>query len=383
MTTEAYARATARESRIWKPFEYSFPFDTTQTAERTITYGLYANSYLNGQRYLTEVEAEDLANLLADYNAKIADLTTKGQLVASEIISRRYLASVDKIIHDKKMETKRSGIEADEDLWDAKMEALSADRAALETMAEKVSTETEKTGAKITEIQAYIEIEALRLTEADIEVAQKEIQAAKVDIEKLNTQNQILKTQIDTVEAAQELVEVDLKIARTRISSAEVDRASNKIDLLDSELSIEQAKTDIAEAEVSVAQERVALAQAKTDEAQAEVDHLATEEAQVETAYQNKIDLMDLQHTSKEEAITMRREAADLALENRLALSELEIALTNADSTLQPQLDSARVAQLYANAGNKWILSIAEINAQQTLAAAKIGTTLTHSITKA
>jgi len=383
MTTEAYARAIARETRIWKPFEYSFPFDTTQTAERIITYGLYANSYLNNQRYLMEVEEEDLANLLADYNAKIAELTTKEQLVVSEIVSRRYLASVDKIIHDKKMDTKRAGIEADEDLWDAKMEALSADRAALETMAAKVAAETEKAGAKITELQAYIEIEAIHLTEADIEIAQKEIQSAKVDIEKLNTQNQILKIQIDTVEAAQELVEVDLKIARTRIDSAEVDRSSNKIDLLDSELSIEQSKTNIAEAEVPVAQARVALAHAKTAEVQAEVDHLATEASQVETAYQNKIDLMDIQHTSKEEAIIMRREEADLALENRLALSELEIALTNMDRDLQPQLDSARVGQLYARAGNEWVLSIARINAENTMAAANIGTTITHSIKKA
>lgn len=382
MTTEAYARATARETRIWKPFTYSFPFDTTQTAERIITFGLYANSYLNHESYLTELETEDLANLLADYNAKIAELSNKETLVLSEIVSRRYLASVDKIIHDKKLETKRLGIEADEDLWDAKMEALSADRAALETMAAKVSSETTKTSAKITELEAYIEIEALRLTEADIELAQKEIQAAKVDIEKLNTENQILKIQIDTVEAAQELVQVDIQIARTKISSAEVDRSSNKIDLLDSELSIEQAKTEIAEAEVPVAQERVALAQAKTNEVQAEIDHLTTEGTQLATAYQNKVDLMDLRQAGKDDAITMHRQAADLALENRLALSDLEIALTNADGALQPQLDAARVNQLYAKAGNEWILSVARINAANTLAAAKIGTTLTHSITK-
>ena len=382
MTTEAYARATAREARIWKPFEYSFPFDTTQTAERVITFGLYANSYLNHQHYLAELETEDLANLLADYNAKIAELNNKETLVLSEIVSRRYLSSVDKIIHDKKLATKQAGIEADIDLWDAKMEALSADRAALETMAAKVSSETEKTSAKITELEAYLEIEALRLTEADIEIVQKEIQSSKVDIEKLNTENQILKIQIDTVEAAQELVEVDLKIARTKISSAEVDRASNKIDLLDSELSVEQAKTEIAEAEVPIAAERVVLAQAKTAEIQAEIDHLATEGNQVVTAHNNKIDLMDLRQAGKDDALTMHRQAADLALENRLALSDLEIALTNADSALQPQLDSARVNQLYARAGNEWILSVARINAQNTLAAAEIGTKLTHTITK-
>lgn len=382
MSTDAYSRAAAREARIWRPFEYSFPFDATQTAERTVLFGLYAGAYLNHERYLTEMEAEDLANLLADYNAKIGELNAKEIAVTNEIISRRYLASVDKIIHDKKLDTKRAGIEADEDIWDAKMAALSSDQAALETMAAKVSSDTEKTNARITEILAYIEIEALHLTEADMEVAEKAIQSARVDIEKLDTQNQILKIQIDTVEAAQDLVRVDLEIARTKINSAEVDRSINKIGLLDGELTIEQARTEIAEAEVPVAQARVSLAEAKTDEVQAEIDHLATEEAQAEADYQGKIDLMDIRHVGREDAITMRREVTDLAIDHKLAISELETGFADAEAVLQGQIDSARVTKLAASATDVWLKAAARINAERVKAAAVIGTKLTHSITK-
>ena len=41
--------------------------------------------------------------------------------------------------------------------------------------------------------------------------------------------NQILKIQIDTVEAAQTLVDVDVRIARTQIGNAEIDRQSIKL----------------------------------------------------------------------------------------------------------------------------------------------------------
>lgn len=380
--TEAYDRAIARETRIWVPFVHSFLFSDGQNIERNIIFGLYANSALNTGKYLIEVEAEDLANILADYNAKIADLTAKEALVAKEIISRRYLASIDKIIHDKKLDTKRANIDADDDIWDAKIAALSADQAALATMAAKVSTETQKTTAKITEMEAYIEIEALRLTEADIEVVQKEIQSAKVDIEKLDTQNQILKIQIDTVEAAQTLVDVDVRIARTQIGNAEIDRQSNKIDLLDSELTIEQAKTYIAEAEIPVAEARVALANSRKEGILSEIDHLATESAQAQMDYEGKINLMDIRQAGKYEAVTMRREEANTNIDNRLNVSALEIDLAEKDGDLQALLDNARIQEMYNDASNYWTLSQGRINAEKTKAAAKIGTELTHTIVK-
>jgi hypothetical protein len=382
MSTEAYNRSIAREAKVWTPFAYSFPFDTAQTTERTTIFGLYSSAYLNRNKYLLEFETEDLANMLADYNLKIADLTQQETIILNDIVSRRYLASIDSIINDQKLATKEAKIEADEALWDAKTDALATDAAALETMAVKVATETEKTAARISEIQSYIEMESVHLDMADIEIAEKEIQSAKVDIQKLDTQNQVLKIQLETVRAAQELVDVAMKISRTKVDIAEVEKASNKIDLLASELTIEQARTDIAEAEIPVAQSKALLAVSKTDEIQAEVDYLATLGTQAGTAYQNKINLMNTRNAGNTDIITMRRQAVNLDNSNKLSLSGLDKTFTNNASILQVQLDAAKITTMGGHAWNVSQMASNEVANEKIKAAAIIGTTLTHTIMK-
>lgn len=382
--SEAFGRSTAREATIWKPFIYSFPFDDKQTENRNIIYGLYANAYLNQNKYLTEVESADLANLLADYNAKIADLTNQEQIVVAEIVSRRYLANIEDLIFRKKMATKQAGIEADDDIWDSKMEALVSDSAALDTMSERVASETEKTAARITEIQSYIEIEGINLSQADIEIAEKAIQSSKVDIQKLDAANDILKIQINTVETAHKLIDVDREIARTKIQISETDRSINKIDLLDSELVIEKGKTSVAEAETSVAEKRATLAEAKTDEVQSEVEHYRdTLTGQAQDAHDSKIDLMDTRNKGLENNLAIRKNERDLNIENRLAVSALENTFANDDKTLQSTIDTANVSVMTSKASNVWLKAQAAIKAAETAAAANISTVLTHTVKKA
>jgi hypothetical protein len=382
--TEAFSRSTAREATIWEPFLYSFPFDATQTANRTIIYGLYANAYLNQNKYLNEVESEDLANLLADYNAKIADLTNQEQIVVAEIVSRRYLANIEDLVFKKKMATKQAGIEADDDIWDSKMAALATDTAALETMAEKVASETEKTAAKITEIQAYIEIEGINLTQVDIDIAEKAIQSSKVDIQKLDAANDILRIQINTVETAHKLIDVDREIARTKIDIAETDRNINKIGLLDSELTIEQGRTSVAEAETSVAATRVVLAEAKTQETENEITYYRdTLTSQAHDIYDSKIDLMDTRSKGLSDGLTMRKNERDLNIDNRLAVSALETTFANDDKTLQALVDAANISVMNTKVSNTWVRIQGAIEAAKTAAAANIVSTLTHTIKKA
>jgi hypothetical protein len=383
MSTEAYLRVNSRDTRIWKPYAYSFPFNAVQTTERGIVYGLYSTSNLNQNKYLQEIEAGELANLLSDYNSKIAALTNQEQLVVADIVSKRYLSSIEKLIHDEKMVTKSAQITAEDAEWDAKIAALSADQAALETMAVKVTSETEKTAARISELEAYIAIEGMNLSEVDIEIAEKAIQLAKVDIQKLDTSNAVLKIQIDTVQAAQELVDIDLKIARTKIDVAETTRSINKIGLLDSELTIEQAKTEIAEAELGVSASKVTLAEAKTDEVDAEIDYTrGTLTQQAATDYSGKVDLMDVKQSGREDALTMRRQEKDLELDNKVALSGLDITFANNDKTLQSSIDSAHVSVMDTKVANEWTKIQAAVEVQKTLAAAKITTTLTHAVKK-
>ncbi len=380
----AFDRSIARESKIWTPFIYSFPFDATQTTDRATIFGLYSSAYLNRNKYLLEIETEDLANLLADYNAKMADLTNQEAIVVANIVSRRYVETIEKTIHDKKMETKQLGIEADEDIWDAKVAALASDTAALATMAERVSSETQKTAAKITEIETYIEIEGIRLSEADIEIAEKEIQSSKVDLQKLGVTNDVLKIQIDTVKAAQELIDVDLRIARTKVDGAQIDRNINSIDLLDSELSIEQGRTQIAEAERDVAEARVTLAQDRTAEVQAEIDYhtrTLTEQAEERTA--KKIELMDLRQVGLDNNLTMRRSEKDLANELREDEVDAELNMAVDDAATQVEVDGNKTTVATQRGFN----ISAEVEAKKTaaniMATASIGTTLTHTIMKA
>lgn len=373
----------AREAMTWAPFVHSFPFDDAQTVERGIIYGLYSTSYLNQHKYLTEIESVDLANLLADYNSKIAALTTQERVTVADIVSKRYLSGIDQLIHDEKMVTKRTGIEADDDIWDAKIAALASDRAALETLAAKVISETEKTAARITEVQAYIEMESLHLSEVDIEIADKAIQSAKVDIQKLDTANAVLKIQIDTVQAAQELVDIDLRTARTKIDIAETDRAINKIGLLDSELTIERTRTQKAEAELGVAASRVTLATAKTGEVDAEIDYTRTILTQQATdSYNSKVVMMDVKQTGREDALTMRRKEKDLELDNRLKLVGLDVTFANAAKTLQTSLDTAHISVMDTKVADRHTEILAAIEVQKTLAAADIVTTLKHTVKK-
>ena len=380
----AFDRSIARESKIWTPFIYSFPFDATQTTDRATIFGLYSSAYLNRNKYLLEIETEDLANLLADYNAKMADLTNQEAIVVANIVSRRYVETIEKTIHDKKMETKQLGIEADEDIWDAKVAALASDTAALATMAERVSSETQKTAAKITEIETYIEIEGIRLSEADIEIAEKEIQSSKVDLQKLGVTNDVLKIQIDTVKAAQELIDVDLRMARTKVDGAQIDRNINSIDLLDSELSIEQGRTQIAEAERDVAEARVTLAQDRTAEVQAEIDYhtrTLTEQAEERTA--KKIELMDLRQVGLDNNLTMRRSEKDLANELREDEVDAELAMAVDDTATQVEVDGNKTTVATQRGFNINEEVEARKAAAVIMATASIGTTLTHTIMKA
>jgi hypothetical protein len=383
MSDEAFSRAIARESKIWEPFVYSFPFDSNQTADRITIFSLYANSYLNGHKYLNEIEDEDLANLLTDYNSKIAELTAQEQIVVADIVSKRYLAGIDKLIHDQKMITKQAEIDSDDAIMDAKIAALAADQAALTTMATKVETETTKTEARITELEAYIEQEGINLSLADIEVVEKEIASAKLDNEKLNMANDILRIQIETVETAQELLEIDLKIAKTLVDIAQTDRDIARIGLLDNELTIEKAKTAIEQAGIPISAARIELAQAKYNDAEAEKLYIeSTLTAQEATSYQNKSDLLATKQTVRLNELIRKEELQLLENEKQRDASDLNVTLVQDDQEHQVEMDAKKIELIDNVPLNNWEKALAAIEVAKTLAKANIVTTLTHTIQK-
>jgi hypothetical protein len=109
-----------------------------------VIYGLYSGLHFNTNKYLYQTEAVSLAALVADYTQKLAALTQQEQIAVMEITSKRYLATLDKIMHDEKMVTKEQGLQSEDDMATTKLAALETDRVALGTMSAKVTAEIEK-----------------------------------------------------------------------------------------------------------------------------------------------------------------------------------------------------------------------------------------------
>ena len=383
MSIESYDRAVSRET-FWEPFVYSFPFSSDQTTDRNIIFGLYSGSYQNQHIYLNDVETSDLSNLLNDYNTKLAELSTQEQRVLADIVSRRYLSSIDKAIHDQKLVTKQHTIDAENLSWDAKMAALAADQAALATLDAKVVTEIAKTGARIAELESYIATEAYNLTHVDIEIAEREIQSAKVDIEKLNAQNAILKIQIDIVEAAIKLVNVDEEIARTKISIANINRELAKMGLYPKDLLIEQSYTTIAQAELPLAISKVNLAVAKGTELDAEIVYYGTTLVNQEAIdLLNKESKQDINQIIRLDELLKSKESKELDMYNREALSSLDVLFANADKIIQAYIDGQASGVISVKTATHSQALQAAYMAAEIMAKANIVTNLTHTIKKA
>jgi hypothetical protein len=385
MSDEARARHATREVRIWRPFACSFPFTSTETEERIVIFGLYANAYLNGQSYLKQIEAAELENLLTDYNTRIAGLTVQGQIVVADIVSKRYLAGIDKLIHDQKMETGREKIATDSAIAEAKYAALESDRAALETMSAKVAASIQKNNARITELEAQISIEGINYTLVEQDIAEKELQSLRIDNRKLDVANEIIRIQIQTVRTATELLDIEVQKARTEINISDTERAIAKIGLLADDLIIEKAQTAIIESEIPVSKSRVTLARAKYDDADAELTYIQTTLMDNEdTIRRNKEDLLTLRANIKESALDRSESEKLLANENRRDLYDLEKDLATDDKINQADIDTnITIPKIAAGAVNDWSRANAAIEVAEKVANAEIATLLTHVIQKA
>ena len=332
MSGNAYNRAVARETKIWKPFGYSFPFTLHQAADRIIIMGLYASSYLNNHKYLQEVESEELAYLLADYNAKMAELTTQQQIVVADIVGKRYLASVDKLIHDQKMISKQQGIDYDNALMDAKFAALEADRAALTTMSSKIETARINNEAKIAQLQAYIQIEGYNKDAVEIEISEKEIQSAKVDIRKIDAQNDILKIQNETVAADTRLNKAEFEKLEKEIQSGRVDirKVDTQNDILKIQNETVAAGARLVKMDIEQAEQELKAAKLETKKITEAAEILRIQVETVEAAMQ-LIDIdLRIASTKVDIAQTQRNIAKLGLLQDDLLIEKAKTAIEQA-----------------------------------------------------
>jgi len=383
MSGEAYARSQSRESKFWTPFIHSFPFSSEQIADRIIIYGLYSTSYKNQHGYLTEIEGAELLNLLTDYNVKIADLTTQQQNVVADIVTKRYLAGIDKLIHDGKMITKAQAISAEEAEWTAKIAALESDRASLLTLAAKVTADTAKTNARIAELQAYIAAESYHRSEVDIEILNKEIQSAKADIEILDAANAVLKMQLDVVNAGLELVNVDLQTAKTRNEIESMRRSIARTGLLESELIVEQAQTEVAEAEGDLTAARAAIIVKKVEIAGKEVELYEGMVANEISILNKKLLELEAEQARRIAAINDKTASALFNSTLKKDAADFDAVTVSKAATLQVGLDTDKTEVIGYQEWSAKAIDTAQIAAAVTAAKSVIATQLTHLIQKA
>jgi len=380
MTTQALQRAQAREQKIWPTFLYSAAFNAEQAVERATIYGLYSGCYLNMHNYLSEIEATDLDNLLSDYNSKLAELDNQETIVLNSIVAKRYLANIDVLIHDQKLETGEQKRQAEETEWDAKMEALEADRAALVTLATKLSTEEKKTEARIAELQAQIAAEETNLSLAEIEEAEKEIALAEMGLKITRSAIDIQKIQVAIVEEGVKLIETELQKQRLIVDIAETENRIARTEVMESQLDVAEASVTAARAELEAMQAELEIILSREAVIDAEIAHQASLVAHVTAMGSLKQQLLSLQTAEHMQKLEAQAEQNKTANEHRTALSQMDIshaesnrAISEADTKANSNIAAAHIAAAAA-------LMEANIAAATEATETSIVTNLTHSI---
>ena len=383
MGTDAYQRAAAREAKFWGPFTYSLAFTASQTTDRVVIFGLYANAYNNQHGYLVEVEAAELLNLLNEYNVKMSNLTAQEQIATTEIVAKRYLAAIDRNIHDEKMITKTQEVLAENAEWDAKIDALEADRAAIETLATKVTAETDKTAARIAELQAYIETESYSLDAVDIESTEKEIQSARVDVQILDAANAVLKIQMDIVNAGLELIDTDLKIARTKVDLEGVKRDIARTSIVEKELDVAIANTAAAEAGKDVYASRVAIAEKHLEAAGKDVDLYESLVSHEEEIGPKRVGELEAEQARRITGISDHENNAVFTQTVKKDAADFDLQTAENKGEAQETVDANKVSVMANQVVDNQTRNMAATTAAYTLSQADIATTLSHYIKKA
>ena len=289
MTDIIYQRGAVRESIIWAPFQYNGPFNAIQTVERAIVFGLYANTYLYGHNYLIEIETEDLARLVDNYTVAIAQITNEEAKLALEIAAKYYIDRIDQQIHDLKMVTGRKKIDALDDEYDARTEALDADYAAITTKQAEVQLAWDKANQRIKELETQVQLETVAQELVDVDILEQQLRAARADLQLieaglqgLNIQLEITETGIaitntnlQITEAGNEVSEIGIRVSDTEIaqSEADLDIVSAGIALSKAEAAGERIKVDTKGVAVQVSEAQLDIVEAdlRQDQITAEI----------------------------------------------------------------------------------------------------------------
>ena len=252
MTDVIYDRAAVRESSIWNAFQYNGPFGPIHTEERTILFGLYANTYLHGRNYLREIEAEDLARLVDTYNNNMAKLTGEQAQNALNIAAKYHVERITDQIHAVDMGLRDQKIDSINADYDAKTEALAADEAAVVTQQAKVQLAWDKAAQKVKELEMRTELEAVNYAMVDVDIAEQELKAARADLAVIEAGLKGLDIQLAITQTGIDITNTQLDVTKVATREAGIDVDIAETDIAVSQIGIDVTETGIRESQIEI-----------------------------------------------------------------------------------------------------------------------------------
>jgi len=393
----AYDNSQVRESIIWDPFSCSGFYNELQRVERQVIFGLYSNNFRNSNSYLLELSGIELANALNDYNTKMAGLTNEEIKVVNDIVAKRFVTiNIEQLVHDNKLVTQLQKINADADEWDAKIAALSTDRAALETLRAKVQGEIKKVTARIAELQAYIQVEVSQLALIDVDIAEKEhdlseknlqlvsktMDEAKMDLQILQVANEVAKIQINIIEAGLELIDIDMKVSRSNLEIAQTENNIVKAGLAKSELDVAIARTAVEQADLETYGAKVIIAGLETDLANEELQGVLAAQYDESALNSAKLTIMDERQEGHLQSISNQAERSLFSIKEKDVSTALEDTVLDKTNSTQNVLDTNTNKIQDAHVFDAVTNRNGAIAAATIIATANIASTLTHTIKK-
>jgi len=380
MTTQAFQRAQAREQKIWPAFIYSAAFNAEQNAERVLVYGLYSGAYRNMHNYLADIEATSLENLLDDYNSKVAELDTQETMVLNSIVARRYLAGIDVLMNDQKLAVRELKRQAEEAEWDAKMEALEADRAALATLQLRLSAEEKRTEARIAELQSQIAIEEMSLSLVEIEKTEKEIRLAEMDLKILRSAIEIAKIQTSIVQEGMNLIETELRKQRLKVDIAQLKNQIARTSTMEAQLDVAIANVAAARAELAAMEAELAAIESRQAIIDAEISHQADLMEHATTMGDLRESLLELQTAGRVRKLEDQVTKNGIVNANRLDMSDMERIHALSNRRISEADTDAMRQIMYAQLNAAQRIMEANIDAATTRQENNIVNQLTHGI---
>ena len=371
---DIYGRGIAREATIWPVFAFNGPFSDIHNTERNLVFGLYSGTYLHGLNYLKEIQSEDLIKVIEVYNNNMAQLDADRAKLALDVVAKRYLEQVNSVIHNSQMRLKQQGIEALNTEFDAKLEALSADEAALETKRYETTIKQEEIKSRIVELEAAILIESVNRDMVELDVLQKQLQESKVNLQIVDAGLRALDIQLAITQIGIDMANTDVSIADAKNSESEIDLKISDVDIDRSELQNKLAEIDLELQEVSgyareninIQTKQIAARIVEIETAEAE---LAVKESELNVAIKKieadglKLDLInsDLIIINAQKAV---KDAENELLRLKLGMIEADTHSIEAETALvgnqmdgQEELDAKKV-ELVEASGNAYITGI-------------------------